>query len=442
MIVLLFGAVIGVWVLFQPRFWGLYFPFWFALFPKGFVLLDVPGVPVVTMYRFIGIMIMISMSARYFAIGWHWIRGTPLLSGFLLVILSASFSAISNASTSNAGFLGVFNLFSEIFVPAAAFAFFFSKLDFENQTRYFQLLLVFWGVIALYATVAYQIDFNPYIEFLKSTTLTGRIEVETYAGSLRGLRAQGTMSHPITFGASLVTIMIGTLALSLLSRGADKRGYRQFPRLFWYLMILVALVLVKSRSPLLMLAVAFMMLILFSSLARAYWISFGLVVVGALGVLFVPPVRDVALALLNIFNPEVGPDQHGSTIEMRRAQLAIGWEFLLSAPLFGNGLNATRNIVLSGLAPELYDSESILFTLMINQGLFGLLAYIALFLQATVKQFQCIKDRNVRAMAIGLIFGYAVFILSTGTLETMQLFIAVYAAIVLSARTLETEKIT
>lgn len=429
MLALPIGILIGLSVLSRPKWWALYFPFWYALFPKGFLLLDFSGVPVVSMYRFICIVLFVAMTVLETRRRSHWIKSSPLFLPLLLLSLSAALSLLLNLLSPNAGGLQVFNLFNEIVVPVSAFSYYFARLGKEEQHRYFRNLLLFYGVIAAYATVTFLINFNPYILFMETTTRTGRVEVQTYAETLRGLRAQGTISHPITFGAAIALVLLASAAVSLDRRRIGRRIFSARGGILCAIFIIVAIMLTKSRSPLILLGVASIFTVLTSSVVTSYlYIMIGSFLL-TLSYFIIPGVSDVVLSVINIFDPSAGESQHGSSLEMRQLQMAVALKYFLTSPFAGNGLEATRNIVASGTEPDLYNSESLLFSVLINQGLVGLMVYIFLFGSLFVKVAQCIPGKNTRAVINGTICGYLVFVLATGVMETLALFLALMSAV-------------
>jgi hypothetical protein len=429
MLALPIGILIGLSVLSRPQWWALYFPFWYALFPKGFLLLDFSGIPVVTMYRFICIMLFVAMTVLETRRRSHWIKSCPLFLPLLLLFISAALSLLLNILSPDAGALQVFNLFNEIVVPVSAFNYYFAKLSKEEQHKYFRSLLLFYGVIAAYAAVTFLLDFNPYILFMESTTQTGRVQVQTYAETLRGLRAQGTISHPITFGAAIVLVLLASAAVSLDRRRIGRRIFSARWGVLCATFIIFAMMLTKSRSPIILLGIAGIYTVFTSSVVTSYiYIMIGSFLL-ALSYFFIPGVSDIVLSVVNIFIPSVGEAQHGSSLEMRQLQMAVALKYFLASPFAGNGLEATRNIVASGTEPDLYNSESLLFSVLINQGLVGLIVYIFLFIFLFVKVVKGVPGKNIRAVINGIVCGYLVFVLATGVMETLAIFLALMSAL-------------
>ena len=186
--------------------------------------------------------------------------------------------------------------------------------------------------------------------------------------------------------------------------------------------ILVAIGLTRSRSPVLYLGAATIVTLLLSTLTRTYiYLALGGPAV-ILAYFFLPGAQGVGLAVANIFATNVGENQYGSSIAMRLEQLAVATRYFLQSPIIGNGMDATRSLVASGFEPGLYNSESLVYSVMINQGVLGFLAYGFLFASAVWLATKSIPARNARAITIGLVAGYIIFVFSTGVMETLSFF--------------------
>lgn len=78
--------------------------------------------------------------------------------------------------------------------------------------------------------------------------------------------------------------------------------------------------------------------------------------------------------------------QGGSSLAMRMTQLDISYKAFLKSPLIGNGTKATS--IVTEQNPELLGAESIWFTLLIEKGILGILAFLTLiFFPILNKQF-------------------------------------------------------
>ena len=401
-------------------------------------MLDIPGVPVVTMYRLICFTLLIAVITHGVKSILGWIRSAPLAKPMVALFIFGIISAIINMGSEDSGFLAAFNILVEIVTPVFTFCYYFSKINGAKQQEICRKLIIFYGLIAIYGTFAYFIEFNPYIEFLDSTSKTGRILTRTYEGTLRGLRAQGTISHPITFGGALVIILASVSSISAAGRKLGKNPLSGAFPLISVGMILVVLILTKSRTPLVDLLVAIFLSLSLSSIKfSGKYIIIGVFVV-SVTFFNVPAFQDAVFSVANIFDSSIGEDQNGSSLEMRSGQFNAAMNYFaddFTTVIFGNGMSATRNIIASEADIALYNAESLVFTVMIDQGLSGLFVYAWVFFQSIILAFKYIEDRSSRSILLGAIVGYLVFVVSTGIQETLSLFLALYSMVVLRWQT-------
>jgi O-antigen ligase len=270
----------------------------------------------------------------------------------------------------------------------------------------------------MYGTLCYLIGHNPYIDFIQSTNHTDRILAQTYEDTLRGARAQGTLSHPITYGA--------LLAITLLTYYTVKLNKVKFALLdyakvtFITTIIVTGILFTNSRSPLILFLVPVITFATTLRFVKAFKSIIGITLIFVIAFSASEVVRDKTYSIVNIFNPEVGEDMKGSDLAMRGGQLSVATRYFFESPIWGMGLDATRNIISSGKEPDLYNSESIIFRLLIDQGSLGIISYALFFIVAYRKTSQHMANIASRRMYLGTMIGYIIFIISTGFVDTLQ----------------------
>ena len=187
---------------------------------------------------------------------------------------------------------------------------------------------------------------------------------------------------------------------------------------------LALLMLSNSRSPLIFVLAACIPLFLALSPVNKVYYSFAASILFSIFFFYSEYVRSKIYSVVNIFIPHVGESMSGSTIDMRVGQFNVALSYFADSPYWGNGLGFTREIVSSGAEPELYDSESALFPIMIDQGLIGVLGYFLFFLLIALSfKFRGANSPLIRSVPVGLILGYLVFSLATGFMYTLPFFI-------------------
>ncbi|WP_158660414.1 O-antigen ligase family protein [Paraburkholderia terrae] len=399
---------------------ALLFPLLCLFTPKGFGLLDLPSVPYLSLNRAIVVIMVAFFLIRVMSNGFR-ITNTnfPLTRPFVLLAGAYSTSCIFNPATWSSDAVTAVMNFSELVFPCY-FIWYFCKST-DEAKRVLKWFYVIGLIVSLYGTAAYLLHFNPYFDYLKQTTPSGRVTATDYEDSLRGLRAVGTLSHPITYGAfQTFTVLVGIFLM---------RKNRSAAKLLIFLgaqtALLVGIAVTNSRTPLVYVILALVIFTCFTGLRDKVIVIKVIVVALVVGSLFgMDHVERLADFISSVASSSRGDTQNGSSLQMRAGQLLVAWRFFSESPIFGGGVSATRTIIASGTYPDFYNAESAIFQWAIDLGLLGLVAYFALFAQL-FRLCARVKIRFFRAVLYAMIAGYVVFIFATGVLETMQLFLVI-----------------
>jgi hypothetical protein len=396
----------------------LLIPVWTVLTPKALLLLDIPSLPAFSLYKYLClVMIGMYLTKTLLKKRPHTPK-KPFSRAFYIILISSAVSAILNISSSNSGLLTLTSLVIEVIMPATIYCEYLSRQTPEKLNTLMSKYITYYCALAAYGTICYLINYNPYIEFINSTTHTGRIIAQTYAETLRGIRAQGTISHPITYGALIVMMLLTYYTVKLKKPKLNLKDYLKIG--LATTIIIGGALFTNSRTPLILFAIPLIIFALSQSAAKSlkYTLTFSLIFVTLFSTseLF----REKVLSVANIFDSNFGEDMNGSDLAMRGAQFAASARHFFSSPLVGGGLDATRNIVSSGLDPDLFNTESIVFRLMIDQGSLGLISYTAFFFLLYIKVARTIRQRSARRMYLGMVIGYITFTISTGLIDTLQ----------------------
>lgn len=395
-------------------------PAWMLLTPKALLLVDIESLPVLSMYRFM-CMVMLAMYIMTVALAnGGAVRRGPFFTALLLFLGTALVSVLMSLGGSNAGLLTWLALLLEIAIPAIVFCHFASRLGISDMTRLIKIYIAAYVVVCLYAIGAYLIGSNPYIDFINTTTETGRVMARTYSDTLRGARAQGTVSHPITFGGLIVLMLLTVYVVRLSGRLGVRKAVSVSVA---SIVMLTAALLTNSRSPLILFFVAVLAFCLSVGFVRSIkYVVLGLILLAVLlstSDLFL----EKFLSVVNIFDSSVGMEQNGSDLAMRGGQFLIALGYFWQSPVWGHGLDATRLIVSSGSNSDLYDAESVLFKLMIDQGILGFIGFFGLLALVYRRVSAVLSGLLARRMYLGMSVGYTIFVVSTGVMDTLQLFL-------------------
>jgi hypothetical protein len=388
---------------------------------KGFLLIDNNSMPVISFYRFYIFSLMVSSviftlqnKTKFFHPDLILIKALFfLLATYILVFLA-------NINGPHAGGNLVLAFFIEVFIPSLLLINLVSELEYVRLMKWVKSYMYIYLCVAIYGVVCYLIDFNPFIIFIDSTLVTDRVTVHTYADTLRGLRAQGTVYHPINFGALMVFGVAVTLLLRKL--GLINRPLCIFTILFFF----IAIFFTNSRTPLVF---AIVLLLYYSFYLNIYkkFLSYILILlIFSIGILSSEYIYEKVASIMVIFLPDSSQNMNGSSLDMRLSQLLISIKFYLESPILGNGLGFARSLVSSGMQEDMYNNESIIFILLLNFGAVGFISYIYLFLIQYLSINKIAIDVDLKGLVKGFIVGYLVFIISTGTVETLYTYLFVF----------------
>jgi hypothetical protein len=413
--------------LLRQRRMALLFPVLCFFTPKGFGLIDVASLPYLSVNRAIVLFMVMCFVLYTMAAGFK-LKKThfPLAGSFMLLGLSYLGSLLFNPATVSSDAVTAIMLFSEIFFPCYLIWYLCESPG--EAERALKLIYIVGVIVSIYGTLAFVTHFNPYFDYIKQTTPTGRVLAADYSSSVRGARAVGTMSHAITYGAfQAMTFMIGVFLM---------RANRSAARLIWFvaaqLILFVGIVATGSRTPLVFVLLS---LLTFTGFARnrekLIVVQIGVVVCAVGSVVGLEYIEKVMDFVLSVFSQTDAASQTGSSLEMRLGQVLVAWKFFSQAPVFGGGVSQTRSILSSGAYPDFYGAESAIFQWAIDLGTVGILAFSALFLQAFIVARR-MRNRFSRALVYGMTTGYLVFIVSTGVLETMQFFLIIVTLILIA----------
>lgn len=398
----------------------LYMPVWTLLTPKALLLLDVPSLPAFSLYKYF-CMLLISTYLLTLALDKkRTFEKKPFSRAFYILLIPATLSAVINIASRNSGLLTASALAVEIVLPTTIYCHYLGSIN-QSQINKLAKKYIFWYcMFATYGTIAYLTGYNPYIDFINSTTHTGRILARTYEETLRGARAQGTTSHPITYGALIIMMLLTYYILKF----RNKLKTRDIIKVGLATTIIVGSALfTNSRTPLILFAVPVLFFAVTAGIAKSLKTSIIIAVIFLIAFSASGIFREKVLSVANIFDSEIGTEQNGSDLAMRASQLMVSTKYFMESPIVGAGLDATRNIVASGAEPDLYNSESLVFRLMIEQGGLGFISYGVFFVLLYSKTAKLIENKSSKKLYLGLIIGYVVFSVATGIMDTLQNFL-------------------
>nr|WP_294795875.1 O-antigen ligase family protein [uncultured Mucilaginibacter sp.] len=301
----------------------------------------------------------------------------------------------------------------------------------SNYLKIYKTLLIFMSAACLYALFNMVTKSNPY-----NTDISQKYRLTDFAFNYMHsddgrFRISSFMYHPFYFAIfSYFMILFGLFFYT------EKNAIKFNRTVLLALLILFCLVLVFTDSRTVQIlfvgSVVIYLFVLTSNLKRSITATLIAPVVIAL-VMQIPAVSGYVDKLSDIFLTG-GEKVEGSNVNMRAEQLAVSTVYFIKSPIVGNGFDYITETI--GYASDknksrsdeaAYGFESYFYTIIIEQGILGVLAHIVLF-YALIKYH--IKNaystngrlRNFIFINLLIIVGYIVFIMATGTLNTMPLF--------------------
>lgn len=144
--------------------------------------------------------------------------------------------------------------------------------------------------------------------------------------------------------------------------------------------------------------------------------------------LSIPFLKEITDAIISLFNSQDGSTVQGSSIGMRLTQLYGSIEYFNQSPLLGNGFEyinkglGWQDFDQSKMNTDMYGFESIIFVLLIERGLIGIIAYIYF----AIKVYEYINkkkniDRTCAAFGFSVFSAYLIFSILTGELLSLPI---------------------
>lgn len=428
MAIIFLSLIIVAFVVLKLRIAVLLLPVVPLFLSKGFLFLDITNIPIVSFYKLYCLTILVvwvlySLQKRRSVIPFV---SNHVYIGVLSLGLLHLITFVMNPDVFSESLKMLLSFLLDILIPTVIFIQVLSRMNHKELSMWAKMYVFTYMLIAIYAVISYLINYNFFIEFIEKTIKTGRVVVHTYAGTLRGVRAQGTVSHPITFGALMV--MIVPVALALLN-------FKKLSVLFFVsllIVITVALLYTNSRTPLLFLFVFIGLYLIQLPLQIKFKYIFLSVFGGFLLFYGSDLVNEKVIAIVNIFNPQIGEDAHGSSLDMRYMQFDTSLKYFFMSPFFGNGLSFSRGLIAAGTESTLQNMESLVFIILINFGALGAIFYSVFFSNLYFFKRLDINtgsiDYNIFLLKAFTI-SYLLFVLATGWVDTFHSFIFVYSFI-------------
>lgn len=224
-------------------------------------------------------------------------------------------------------------------------------------------------------------------------------------------RAQTLLYHPVTLGYFCVVILYFLYFFVQTKENVLKLKQPVFFIIVSSLSILVFLS--GTRSAIIVLGFFFILLFFSSNKKIPYILLMGIIAIPIISYLpknALSYFGELYTSIIGVFNSSYNSE--GSSVEMRQEQLTIALDYFLPKMIWGSGYGTTYGTIVE-LEKNLYGAESVWFSLMIDEGIVGCLAYASFY----VDSFRALK----KAVKPSLIFlGIVLFMNSITTVPGLD----------------------
>ena len=304
-----------------------------------------------------------------------------------------------------------------------------------NISKYFNVICVVSLLAGLYGIYSYAIGENPYISAL-NLIYGWESEVSYFMEEIRGGlqgRTYGTMDHPLSWG-QFWNIFI---CLVWFFRGV----IRKYLFIALLTVAIVNIVLCGSRSALIALLLFFIFVLLSYGTKKLLWaIPLAYISVSAFLMIIPQEMKNSGLVSYiesgvffwdSSYSEKAGIA--GSSKEMRVVQLQKSVDIMSRNPIGGVGYNYQYYVLKTDRAidSELYGLESIVFKILVEQGLTGLIVFFYTFNMLRIFSIKK-KDMRTRVLINGYFLSFLGSILITGLQGSSYTFFMLFLLFILN----------
>lgn len=264
-------------------------------------------------------------------------------------------------------------------------------------------------IMCIYGFITFALQGNPYDDMLHMAF--GGEEGIWANVQERGYRVFSTLNNPIVYG---YVMFLAASYLYLQKKVLSKNVY--------YALLLLTVLnafLANSRTGLVAgaLLTAIYALIEYRFSVRILGFAASIVIVTLVLYQFVPFVQNAADSVLDIVFTG-GENTSGSNVELKENQWETSLLFFYLHPYFGNGFNYFHETISQQYDTAeigLFGLEGYEYKLLVEEGLFMIIAVIWLFVSLIVFFFKRLEVKRFSSMGIAWIISFLFFINGTGT---------------------------
>lgn len=369
MIFLLSGLLLFIYGVFNFKKAFILFLVFKLVLVTNITIISVPGLPLLTLELGLTIAFII----LFFLKGLK-VQNAHMAYPLLIPLTFYALSLIVSSIFSVAGITSEFsNLLKSIFEDVLLVWICWQVIETKSDFAFlFKVLTIFIFISCIYGLVEYFIKDNP-ISAYEATLNHDPSKVIDFSYNLdeRGYRINSFFEHAIAAG--MTWSLYSSFVFYLFVKKKVSIRTLLFPLITAFISIF-CIVLTKMRSPIIFFAITLLASVDFRS-KRFYFLASCFLIGLILILLFFG--NDVQNVIFALFNKSSAEEIGGSSLSMRLDQFDAAFSLMKENPLFGLG-PAFSDIISNDLVTRLLGGESIWLSVITQQGLIGIFAYLTL----------------------------------------------------------------
>ncbi len=390
---------------------------------KLYFLKDIPFFHSVTMAVLTGVMACMLYTYRDSRTMWLYFPmksqlATMLLASFLISIFSVAITDLQHTITVPLfEFLGSYFLLFVFYLYAGEDTF----RTLIPAVTVCAVLLTVTGIVNL------MLRFNPYI--LEMGRAFDIFLYQDYVSSYERFRVNSLFANPFDYGYACLMVNM----FSMYCKRKNIIGVRIFALLM--VCSIFGIVVCNCRTVIVAYIIGLSCYTFFSNrLALFLKYLLAAVVLFSVSYSFIEPIQTRTDQVLSIFSPQNTRNsiKSGSSLKMRARQLEESYKYFKQSPVVGNGykfigkeLGSRRQFETGNLDKKMWGYESVIFKLLIERGIVGIMAYAFLYGGLFVYLFRNIRyDRPLAGLGIAILADYLFFAIATGELNSVPVTLA------------------
>jgi len=291
----------------------------------------------------------------------------------------------------------------------------------EDFSKFFKPLFIVLVIITIYGIFNFGTQANPYYEWVVNNFFVGgEKDMQSMLSALDTTKSRyrATSTFSMTFNYGYVSSLLALLFFYKL-KVMTKSKLNAFLGVIFGA---IGAFLSFSRTVLLTLIMGLFTNYFYSNNVVRIKYFFILLVSGILSYSFVPVIQTSVDNTFDIFLSG-GDKAGGSSLEMRQVQFIGASKYFIDSPILGNGYDYINKELGWGdrdnavLDEDMYGFESIIYQLMIEQGIVGLGTKLLFFISLIVfflKRMQ--KEKALASLGLSIVVLFLTFSIGTGPL--------------------------